>query len=130
MKKTKKYISRAFYLAVFINLLFFTTDIYAQAQFRKIKGTVVEDATGDPMPGVTIRIKGRTEGTITDYEGKFSIRAKESDVLIFSFIGMVTQEVPVGLNKDLTITMVGDLEELEEIVVTGYGTTKAKDVTG
>jgi len=102
----------------------------AQNTYKRISGVVSEAATGDPMPGVTIRVKGKTEGTITDYDGKFALRVFETDILIFSFIGMVTQEVPVGLNKTLKVDMLSDLEQLDEIVVTGYGTTKAKDVTG
>ncbi|MBR8534496.1 TonB-dependent receptor [Carboxylicivirga sediminis] len=126
----KTYLSKAIYLTVVISLLFISADVLAQAQFKKVTGLVVEEQTGDPMPGVTVRIKGRTEGTITDYEGKFNIRVKESDVLIFSFIGMETQEIPVGGKTQLRVALVSDSEQLEEIVVTGYGTTKAKDVTG
>jgi len=126
----KKYKREALFLFLVLCLLSSGVEMRAQAQFVKLKGTVVEETSGEPMPGVTIRVKGRTEGTISDYNGKFNIRVKESDVLIFSFIGMVTQEIPVGLNRQLEVAMASDLEELEEIVVTGYGTTKAKDVTG
>lgn len=126
----KDYISRAIYLMLVVSLLFASADVLAQGEFKKISGIVTEEATGDEMPGVTVRIKGRTEGTITDYEGKFTIRVKEADVLIFSFIGMKTQEIPVGVQTQLRVALASDLEELEEIVVTGYGTTKAKDVTG
>ncbi len=101
-----------------------------QNSFKKVDGLVIEEATGEPMPGVTVRIKGKNEGTITNYEGKFNIRVTEKDILIFSFIGMSTQEVPVGLKNHFNIKLAGDLESIEEIVVTGYGTTKAKDVTG
>ena len=126
----KKYKREALFLFLVLCLLASGVEMRAQAQFVKLKGTVVEETSGEPMPGVTIRVKGRTEGTISDYNGKFNIRVKESDVLIFSFIGMVTQEIPVGLNRQLEVVMASDLEELEEIVITGYGTTKAKDVTG
>ena len=82
---------------------------------------VVVDATGEPIIGASIQAKGSTQGTISDYEGKFELSVPESvKTLVISFVGMATQEVAVG--KNLRITMTENTEVIQEVVVTGYGT--------
>ncbi|MDE0536975.1 TonB-dependent receptor plug domain-containing protein, partial [Tenacibaculum sp. L6] len=97
------------------------------AQDRIISGTV-SDETG-PLPGVTILKKGTTQGTETDFDGNYSIKAKTGDVLVFSFVGMKTAERTVGSSNQISVVLESD-NLLEEVVVVGYGTTTKKAYTG
>ena len=101
-----------------------------KAQPRKtIRGKVI-DTNGEPLPGVTIRVKGTTSGTISDADGLYSIEAEDNDVLEFTFIGMASQEMPVNGVNELNVTMQMDAAALNEVVVIGYGSVLKKDVTG
>ena len=92
---------------------------------------VVKDDKGEPLPGVSVRIEDKNVGTVTDVDGKFSISAENSDKLTFSFVGMTNKMVTVGTGNDLgTITMSGDVEQLEDVVVVGYGTQRRENLTG
>lgn len=103
--------------------------ISAQAQIA-LKGTVV-DEKNEPMIGIGIVVKNTTIGTATDLDGKFSITVPDSkSVLVFSFIGYRTQEITVGSQKELHVTLKEDLQLLDEVVVVGYGTQKKVNVTG
>ena len=114
----------------FLAILFFCImQIAVFAQEREISGTVI-DAEGIPLPGVSIQIQGTTLGTITDFDGKYTITAPAGAVLIFSFIGYTTQEILVGDQTGISITLMEDIMELDEIVVIGYGTSKKSDLTG
>lgn len=93
------------------------------AQQRTITG-VVSDESG-PLPGVTIVVKGTTNGTETDFDGKYSISATQGDVLVFSFVGMKTEMKTVGKSPVINVVMKGD-NVLDEVVVTSYGTLKGK----
>ncbi len=110
-------------------LLLCIMQIAVFAQEREVTGTVT-DAEGIPLPGVSIQIKGTTQGTITDFDGNYTITVPEDATLIYSYIGFVTQEVPVGDQTEIPIILREDIMELEEIVVMGYGVTKKSDVTG
>ena len=110
-------------------LIVLSGKIFAQDRIQ-ITGTVIEGTTGDPLPGVSILIKGTTVGTITDIEGKYSIDAVSADVLVFSFIGYLTEEMPVGSQTVIDVTLVQDIIGLEEVIVTGYGVQRKSDVTG
>ena len=100
----------------------------ANAQ-RALTGTVT-DTGNSPMPGVTVVVKGTAVGTITDINGKFTLTVPASgQVLVFSFIGMKTQEVAIS-GAQYSITMEPDLIGLEEIVAVGYGTVRRADLTG
>ena len=98
------------------------------AQERVVSGTV-RDENG-PMPGVNILISGASIGTVTDASGKYSIVVGSAQKLIFSFVGYSSQEVEVGSNTVLDITMMLDIAQLSEIVVTGYASQERKDLTG
>ncbi len=92
---------------------------------------VVTDSNKEPLPGVTVVLKGTTQGTITDFEGKYSLPNISSDgVLIFSFVGMKTQEIPVNGKTLINITLFEETIGLEEVVAIGYGTVKKSDLTG
>ena len=96
---------------------------------RIIKGTIL-DATGMPVIGANVMVKGTTNGTITDMDGKFSLEVDKSAILVVSYIGYANQEIKVGNQNTLSITMKEDAEALDELVVVGYGTVKKSDLTG
>lgn len=98
------------------------------AQRKTISGIVLSD--GEALPGVTVTEKGTSNGTVTDRDGQFTLTVSEQAVLVFSFIGMRTQEVEVGNQTQLTVNMMADVSELDEVVVVGFGTVKKADLTG
>ncbi|CAM1374368.1 SusC/RagA family TonB-linked outer membrane protein [Tenacibaculum xiamenense] len=97
------------------------------AQEKTISGTVSDDS--GPLPGVTVLKKGTTQGTETDFDGKFSIRAKSGDILVFSFVGMETTERTVGASNTINVTMSSD-NVLDEVVVTALGISKKEKAIG
>ena len=99
-----------------------------QQATKKITGTVV-DAMG-PVVGASIMEKGTTNGTVTDFDGNFSLNVKPDATIVVSFIGFKTQEIAVGNQSTFNITMEDDNAVLEEVVVVGYGVQKKKLVTG
>ena len=104
--------------------------LVAFAQGHQVSG-IVKDATGESLIGANVLVKGTTNGAITDFEGKFSLSdVKSSDILVFSYIGCVTQEIKVGNQTQFDVTLNDDSQALEEVVVIGYGTVKRKDLTG
>lgn len=97
---------------------------------NKVKG-IVYDETGQPMPGVNVVEKGTGKGTITDVNGAYALDVTdENAVLVFSSIGYLTQEIQVAGRTTINVNFETDVKKLEEVVVVGYGTTKAKDLTG
>ncbi len=91
----------------------------------------VTDEKGVPLPGVTVVVKGTTNGTITDVDGNYRISNVISDAsLVFSFIGMKTQEIPVAGQAIINITMQADAISIDEVVAIGYGSVKRSDITG
>ena len=113
-------------------LLVFMGAGWANAQNGKVMvtGTVI-DELGEPMIGVNVVVKGTTNGTVTDLNGKFSVVVDvgEKTVLVYSFIGYKTLEIALGTQKQLNVTMQPDQEMLDEVVVIGYGSVKKGDVT-
>ena len=99
-----------------------------QQATKKITGTVV-DAMG-PVIGASIMEKGTTNGTVTDFDGNFTLNVKPGSTIVVSFIGFKTQEIVVGNQDNFNITMEDDNAVLEEVVVVGYGVQKKKLVTG
>ncbi len=97
-------------------------------QSEKISGVVL-DSFG-PIIGANIVVKGTTNGTITDTDGKFSLEAKKGDILQISFIGYITKDVVIGDKTNYTIQLVEDSKTLDEVVVVGYGTEKKVNVIG
>ena len=98
-------------------------------QSKKITGTVV-DATGMPVIGANVMVKGTTNGTITDMDGKFSLEVDNNATLVISYIGFANQEIKVGNQTSLSIAMKEDVEALDELVVVGFGTQKKVNLTG
>jgi len=100
------------------------------AQAVPITGKVV-DAKGVGLPGVTVLVKGTTNGTSTGADGSFTIQAPENSVLVFSFVGYTKQELPVaGAASGLTVTLAESTQSLTDVVVIGYGTARKSDLTG
>lgn len=96
---------------------------------RKIKGTVTDAKDAQPIPGVTVQVKGGA-GTSTDLNGEFTLSAKTGDVLVVTFMGYKEKQVTVGTSDKYNINLVEDARALDEVVVIGYGTQKKKLVTG
>ena len=96
---------------------------------QQVSGTILAD-DGSPLPGVSIVIKGTTSGTITDIDGNYSLNVPADASLVFTYIGYESQEVTVGGRSVVDISMVTDLQQLEEVVVVGYGTRKKSHNTG
>ncbi|WP_236973529.1 SusC/RagA family TonB-linked outer membrane protein [Membranihabitans maritimus] len=105
-------------------------DIYNKRLVINVSGTVTNQA-GEPLIGVNVLVKGTDKGTATDFDGKFMLEdVDEEAVLIVSYIGYQTQEVPLNGKHEITITLLEDSQTLDEVVVVGYGTQKKSDVTG
>ncbi|MDW7695842.1 TonB-dependent receptor [Flammeovirgaceae bacterium SG7u.111] len=100
----------------------------AWAQFT-VKGVVTAD-DGSPIPGVSVLVKGTARGTVTDLDGNFALQVDPSATLVFSYVGMLAQEVEVGSQTEINISLVEDISQLEEVVVTGYTAERQVDVTG
>jgi TonB-linked SusC/RagA family outer membrane protein len=97
---------------------------------KAISGKVT-DETGATVPGVSVIVKGTTTGTVTDMDGKYSLNApSNAQTLTFSFVGMVSTEMPIGQNTVINVSMKSETIGVEEVVVVGYGVQKKKDITG
>ncbi|MEL4307509.1 TonB-dependent receptor [Joostella sp. CR20] len=103
--------------------------VSAFAQQQTISGVVTDDQNM-PLPGATVLIKGTTNGTQTDFDGNYSIEAADGEILIFSYVGMDTKEVTVGSSNTINVSLTVSTNQLDEVVVVGYGTQKRSDLTG
>ena len=114
-------------LLCFFILSFCTLSVYAQ-QGVNVSGIVTDK--GDPIPGATVRVKGTVIGGITDLNGRYQINVPDADaILVFSFVGFISQEIPAGGRTEINVALVEDTKQLDEIVVIGYGTVAKKDLT-
>ncbi|MFH1119321.1 MAG: TonB-dependent receptor [Bacteroidota bacterium] len=112
-------------------ILLFTVGLIplVMAQQVKVSGKVISAATSETLPGVTVVVKGTTSGVSTDLDGKYSLTVPPTATLIFSFVGMETQEVPIGGRTEVNVALKVSASMLDEVVVVGYGTSKVKDLT-
>ena len=101
----------------------------AQQQKQSVSG-VIKDATGEPVIGASVLEKGTTNGTITDFDGRFTLNVIPGTTLIISYIGYKTVEMKTVAGQPINLTLTEDSEMLEEVVVVGYGTMRKKDLTG
>ncbi len=115
-------------LALIILFCSLGAGIYAQQ--TQISGSVLDAKTKEPIPGVTVVVKGTTRGVITDFDGAYNIEASTSETLLFSFIGYQTQELPLANVASTTILLQSDVVSVDEVVVVGYGQQKKGDLTG
>ena len=103
--------------------------VIAQAQQKTISG-VVTDSNSQPLPGVSVLVKGTSTGAASDFDGNYSVNASASDILVFSYIGFVTQEIAVANQTTINVLLEEDTAQLDEVVVVGYGTQKKATLTG
>ncbi|MBN2166093.1 MAG: TonB-dependent receptor [Marinilabiliaceae bacterium] len=115
-------------------LLFFALLCSFSGYSQQSSGTVtghINDDIGEPIPGVSVSVKGSTTGTITDVDGNYTIsNIKPTDVLFFSFVGMESQEILVGNKTKIDVMLTSEVIGLNEVVAIGYGTMKKRDLTG
>lgn len=119
-----------FYLSLAL-LCLFCSAVYAQD--RKISGQVSDAKNGETLIGVTVQVKGTSRGTSTDANGKFSLSIPaniSNPILLLNYVGFLKQEVNVGTQSNLNIKMTAEQNDLNEVVVVGYGTVKKRDLTG
>ena len=120
-------IYRKRYYALLLGMLFLALGSFAQT----VVTGAVKDASGETLIGVSVKEKGTQNGSITDLTGKFRLTvAGSQSVLVFSYIGYIPQEIAVGNQTDIQVVLEEDAEELDEVVVIGYGIAKKKDLTG
>ncbi|WP_308601704.1 TonB-dependent receptor [uncultured Dysgonomonas sp.] len=113
-----------------ILLLLLTLSCYIQLFSQEITG-VISDNTGEPIIGATVALKGKAVGSLTDIDGKYSIKVDNSnDVLVFSYVGYIRQEIKVGNQKQINVVLIESAKELDEVVVVGYGVQKKALLTG
>jgi len=125
MKMKQSFLGKVCLLALFVILT------GAQLFAQKVTGVVVDDSNV-PLPGVTVVVKGTTNGVITNNDGNYSISTSDAnkDVLLFSFIGFETKEVKINGSKVINVQLKTSVLQIEEVVAIGYGTVKKRDVTG
>lgn len=111
------------------NHIILTRNEISATQQQQVTG-IVTDASGEPLIGVSVLIKGSSQGTVTDIDGKFSLAANVGDVLQFSYIGYIPQEIKLNETKPLCIQLKEDVKSLDEVVVVAYGTQTKRAVTG
>ena len=115
-------------LSLMFLLVFSGNNLNAQGN-KTIKGTLT-DNTDQPLPGVTVVIKGTTQGTVTDTDGNYSLsNVSENTTLVFSFVGMTNREITVGNQTEINVKMIPDAIGIEEVVAIGYGTKRKGDIT-
>lgn len=111
-------------------LVMFMVFIPTHAQERTITGVVTSLEDGMPLPGVNVLVKGTSRGTITDFDGNYSLMASSGEILEFSFLGMLTTEVAVDAQNTINVAMEVSSATLDEVVLIGYGSSRKQDVTG
>ncbi len=115
-----------------LNKLFFLISFLSlsnAALSQAVTGTVT-DAADKPMSSVTVLVKGTDRATLTDNEGKFSVRASGNDVLLFSYVGYLTQEVPINGRQSVSVSMAMNASNMENIVVTALGIKRQEKKSG
>lgn len=112
-------------------LLFWVFTAFDGFAQKKVSGKVISQSDNEPLPGVTVFLKGTTTGTVTNIDGNYAINVNSNDdVLVFSMVGMTAQEIKVGAQSEINITLETQITGLDEVVVVGYGTMKRSDITG
>ena len=109
--------------------LFLSFNTFAQS--TSVSGTVVSADDGFGLPGVNVIVKGTTNGTVTDFDGNYTLNVADLNAtLVFSYIGFTTQEIPLNGQTTVNATMTEDATALDEVVLVGYGTQIKRQVTG
>jgi TonB-dependent starch-binding outer membrane protein SusC len=119
-----------FVTLIMLLFLLFITGGFGYSQ-QKVTGHIISKSENMPLPGVTVVLKGSNIGTVTDLDGNFSIKVNsEEDILAFSMVGFVAQEIKVGTQTTINIGLETQITDLDEVVVIGYGVVKKSDLTG
>ncbi|WP_413996787.1 SusC/RagA family TonB-linked outer membrane protein [Maribacter sp. 2307ULW6-5] len=122
MKRNPQNKHRSYLLFFIIFLVFGTGQIWAQSNQFAVSGNVTSSQDGTPLPGVSIVLQGSTKGVVTDFDGNYSLEVQDGEaVLIFSYLGFKTQEVPVGGRSRINVALTEDAQALDEVVVTALG---------
>lgn len=115
--------------SMFLLLAFLSFNAFAQN--RKVTGKITDKPSGQGIPGASVIIKGSTMGTTTNASGEFSVAVKDDNaILLISSVGFQSQEIKVGSQSDIRVTLAEDVANLSEVIVTGYGTQSKRDITG
>ncbi|MEO9077500.1 MAG: carboxypeptidase-like regulatory domain-containing protein, partial [Gelidibacter sp.] len=119
-------------MKTFINSLMLLVFLIPSVMWSQttVSGTITDQANALPLPGVNIIIKGTATGTTTDFDGNYSISVKNGDVVVFSYVGFEPQEIIYNGQQPLSVVLVEDTSQLDEIVLIGYGSTTKQDATG
>ena len=118
-------------LRLMLLCLIATSFVTVNGQQINVSGTVIDREDQLPLPGVSVIIKGTTIGTVTDAEGKYNLAAPSNQsIIVFTFVGYTTQEIQVGSQNLINVSMSQDLRQLSEVVITGYGSQLKQDLTG
>ncbi|MCZ4696201.1 SusC/RagA family TonB-linked outer membrane protein [Ancylomarina euxinus] len=116
-------------ISLFVFMLFFTA--IASAQTVEVKGKVIDSENQESLPGVSIIVKGTTQGVTTNMDGEYALKVGQANViLVFSFIGYEAQEVPVNGQTTINVSLKSSTSDLDEVMVIAYGTTKKSNLTG
>ncbi|WP_452218721.1 YfbK domain-containing protein [Lacinutrix undariae] len=114
----------------FVIVLVLLISSQISAQQKTVSGTITSSSDGLGLPGVNVIIKGTSTGTQSDFDGNYTIKSEVGDILVFSFVSMITKEITVGSINEIDVALDLDSESLDEVVIVGYGTTKKRDVLG
>ena len=129
MKGKRKLLLKGVARVVLLLVLALSSNLLSAQNLRKITG-IVTDEKKQPVMGASVVVKGSTKGTSTDFDGKFSLDVPQNAVLTVSFIGYHTQQVNVGKQSHVAIVLKEESQQLDEVVVVGYGVVRKKDLTG
>ncbi|WP_348812764.1 SusC/RagA family TonB-linked outer membrane protein [Flavobacterium maritimum] len=113
-----------------IVFMLFSSNVLMAQNDKTITGIVTSEKDGMPLPGVNVLVKGTKTVSITGFDGEYSIKAGSNNVLVFSYVGSVNQEITVGDQAKINVALKDNLTKLDEVVVIGYGTQKKSDLTG
>ncbi len=127
MNKLKQ---KCFLIMRLMLMVFLTGALHSTVHAQNLITGTVTDSTGNPLVGVSVQKKNSKSGTTTNAQGTYSINAASTDVLVFSYIGYQSQEIPVGSQTSINLSMVSASTQLSDVVVVGYGTQRKIDVTG
>ncbi|MEO8774151.1 MAG: TonB-dependent receptor [Gelidibacter sp.] len=120
--------SNSFFCLLFIICCAFTN---GHAQNLTVSGKITDESTGEPLPGVNIIVKGTKNGVSSDLNGDYAIKNVSTEtILIFSYLGFTDQEIKIGNNKEINVVLKPSVDELDELVIVGYGTKKKRNLTG
>ncbi|HIC31962.1 MAG TPA: SusC/RagA family protein, partial [Flavobacteriaceae bacterium] len=116
---------------IFFSVLLSIFAISAYAQEYTISGVVTSQQDGLPLPTVSVVIKNTTKGTVTDFDGNYTINnVQKGETLVFSYLGFETKEIVVNNSNNIDVALTENVESLSEVVVIGYGSLKKREVTG